>query len=151
LHDDRIPIPLQALLPTFVAAMVAAPTHLAWFLLRSFAATRSWSWLAPLVGLAIAVPVLRRAIERGAVAGMVDPQRSPLLTAVLTTIGAATIWLGPLLPSFTGPRTASNRHAVGLDVAVPALATWVGACLALWIDRRRREQASSSGEPPPPQ
>ena len=139
--NDRVPLPLQAVYVTFTAALVAGAAYLAWVLLRSIETTRGFAWLAPVIGLIAGIPIMRLSLARAASAGMVEPQKRPLLTSVVIILAASSVWLGPLLPSFTGPRNMSNRNAAGLNVAVPLLITWIGALIALLLDRRLKKNS----------
>lgn len=145
MNDPRIPIPLQAVLVTFPAAMIAAAAHLLWFLLHDIEAASRWSWGVPVLAAVVSVVVLRRFLLKVSTVGMIEPQRSPRLTAVLTTLAGASLWLDlSSLSSDTGHRTILNRNSVGLDAALPALIIWVVACCALYLDRRRRNAPDST-------
>lgn len=134
---QQVALPIQAALVTFVATMVAAPVYVIWSILQGFEVTRPWSWSVPLVGAGLEIIVLRRFVRRASEVGFLITEALPSLTAVLTTIASASLWLSPLLPGLSGPRSPLERNAVGLDVAVPALLTWLGAWLGLALSRRR--------------
>jgi hypothetical protein len=142
--NERVPVPLQAIMGMFLPALFAAG-----FLIVSAIATGSEPepgaspgaglLLISVVILAVGTLVQYRFVRRAMVVGMMDRAASPLVVTVLTALGAVA---GVLMMSYvpSGERDLPmpwNRNSVTFDGFVALAIIWAAAGAGLIFRPRR--------------
>jgi len=91
--NEKVPIPLQAIMGTFLPALFAASVLIVWAIATGSGpepgASRSAGLLLiPIIVLTIGSLVQYRFVQRAMLVGMMDSAASPLVVTVLTGLGA---------------------------------------------------------------
>jgi hypothetical protein len=146
--QERIPVPLQALMALFVPAFVTIGAQLVWAV-ANWSDPPEWNaWLALIPAFAVGFGTIAqyRFIRRAMAVGMIDATASPAVITALTVAGAIAgtlivAWLPGDLAT-TGSRER-GRSRIGFAEFMGLFTLWLSACAGILLSRARSRGPSA--------